>query len=206
MLLFSHFIMSNSFMTPWTLCSPPDSVHGISQARILEWIAIPFSRVSPDPCIKPVSPALQGNSLLLSHQGNSKADFVAIQSLSHSDSLWPYGLQHAKASLSFTMSWSLLKLMATELEIPPNYLVLCCPLLLPSIFPSIRVFSSESALRIKWPKYWNFNLSILPPNEHSGLISFRIDWLDLLAVQWTLKSLLQHHSSKASISFCSFFL
>ena len=82
---------------------------------------------------------------------------------------------------------------------PSNYLILCHPLLLPSIFPSIRVFSSESALHIRWPKYWSFNFNISPSNEHSGLISFRMDWLDLLAVQGTLKSLLQHHSSKASI-------
>ena len=89
--------------------------------------------------------------------------------------------------------------MSTELVIPSNHLTLCCPLLLPSIFPSIKVFSDESALCIKWPKYWSFSFNISPCNEHPGLISFRIDWLDLLAVQGTLKSLLQHHSSKASI-------
>ena len=90
---------------------------------------------------------------------------------------------------------------------PSNHLLLCCPLLLPSsIFPSIRVFSNESVLHIRWPKYWNFNFSISPSNEHSGLISFRMDWLDLLAVQGTLKSLLQHHRLKASILRCSAFL
>ena len=90
--------------------------------------------------------------------------------------------------------------MSIELVIPSNHLILCHPLLLlPSIFPSIRVFSNESALRIRWPKYWSFNFNISPTNEHPGLISFRVDWLDLLAVQGTLKSLLQHHSSKASI-------
>ena len=89
---------------------------------------------------------------------------------------------------------------------PSNHLILCCPLLLlPSIFPSIRVFSSESALHIRWPKYWSFSFSITPSNEYSGLISFRIDWFDLLAVQGTLKSFLQHHSSKASILWCSAF-
>ena len=100
-------------------------------------------------------------------------------------------------SLSFTVSWSLLKLMFIESVMPSNHLILCHPLLLlPSIFPSIRVFSSESALHIRWPKYWSFSFSINPSNEYSGLISFRIDWFDLLAVQGTLNSLLQHHSSK----------
>ena len=105
-----------------------------------------------------------------------------------------------QASLYITNSRSLPKLMSIELVMPSNHLILCCPLLLqPSIFPSIRVFSDESALCIRWPKYWSFSLSISPSNEHSGLVSFRMDWLDLLAVQGTLKSLLQHHSSKASI-------
>ena len=105
-----------------------------------------------------------------------------------------------QASLSITNSWHLLKLMSIELVMPSNHLILCRSLLLPpSIFPSIRVFSNESVLRIRWPKYWSFGFSISPSNEYSGLISFRMDWLDLLAVQGTLKSLLQHHSSKASI-------
>ena len=109
-----------------------------------------------------------------------------------------------QASLSNTNSQSLLKLMSIELVMPFNHLILCHPLLLmPSIFPSIRVFSNESVLRIRWPKYWSFSFSIIPFNEHSGLISFRMDWLDLLAVQGTLRSLLQHHSSKASILRCS---
>ena len=103
-------------------------------------------------------------------------------------------------SLFITNSWSLLKLRSVESVMPSNYLILCRPLLLlPSIFPSIRVFSDESALRIRWPKYWSFSFNISPSKEHRGLISFRMDWLDLLAVQGTLKSLLQHHSSKASI-------
>ena len=105
-----------------------------------------------------------------------------------------------QASLSFTISQSLLKFMSNESVMPSNYIILCHPLLLlPSIFPSIRVFSHESALCIKWPKYWSFSFNISPSNEHPGLISFRMDWLDLLAVQGALKSLLQHHSSKASI-------
>ena len=111
-----------------------------------------------------------------------------------------------QASLSITDSWSLLKLMSIELVMPSNHLILCRPLLLlPSIFPSIRVFSNESVLHIRWPKYWSFSFSISPSNEYSWLISFRMDWLDLLAVQGTLKSLLQHHSLKASILQCPAF-
>ena len=108
--------------------------------------------------------------------------------------------------MSITNSQSLLKFMSIESVMPSNQLILCCSLLLlPSIFPSIRVFSNESVLRIRWPKYWSFSFNISPSNEYSGLISFRMDWLDLLAVQGTLKSLLQHHSSKASILQCSAF-
>ena len=107
---------------------------------------------------------------------------------------------------SSTVSWSLLKLMSNESVMPSNHLILCCPLLLlPSNFPSIRVFSSESALHIRWPKCWSFSFSNSSSNEDSSLISFLIDWFDLLAVQGTLKSLLQHHSSKASILWCSAF-
>ena len=106
----------------------------------------------------------------------------------------------SQASLSILNSWSLLKLMSVELAMPSNHLILCCPLPVPpSVFPSIRVFSSESVLPMRWPKYWSFSFSISPSNQYSGLISFRMDWLDLLAVHGTLKSLLQHHSSEASI-------
>ena len=107
----------------------------------------------------------------------------------------PWTATH-QASLSITNSWSLLKLMSIELVIPSTHLILCHPLLLPSIFPSIRIYSNESVLRIRWPKYQSFIFSISPSNEYSGLISFRIDWFDLLEVQGTLKSLLQHYSSK----------
>ena len=111
-----------------------------------------------------------------------------------------------QAFLSFTISQGLLKLMSIESVMLSNYLILCHPLfLLPSIFPSIRVFSNKSVFRIRWPKYWSFSFSISPSNEHPGLISFRMDWLDLLAVQGTLKSLVQHHSSKASILWRSAF-
>ena len=122
-----------------------------------------------------------------------------------SDSATPWTIAR-QASLSFTISQSLLKFMSIESVIPSNHLILCHPLLLlPSIFSSIRVFSNEPALIIRWPKYWSFSFSISATNEYSELISFRIDWFDLLAVQGTLKSLLQHPSSKASISQCSTF-
>ena len=122
-----------------------------------------------------------------------------------SDSVTPWTAV-CQASLSITNSWSLLKLMSIELVMTSNYLILCCPLLLPpSIFPSIRVSSNESILCIRWPKHWSFSFNISPSSEYSGLISLRMDWLDLLAVQGTLKSLLQHHSSKASILQCSAF-
>ena len=122
-----------------------------------------------------------------------------------SDSVTPWTVA-CQASLSLTNSQSLPKLLSIELVMPSNHLILCRPLLLlPSVFPSIRVFSNESALRIKWPKYWSFSFSISPSNEHPGLISFKMDWLDLLSVQGTLKSLFQHHSSIASILQCSAF-
>ena len=124
----------------------------------------------------------------------------SVQLLSHvrlSATPWTAAGQ---ASLFITNSQILLKLMSIESVIPTNYLILCHPLLLlPSVFPSTRAFSNESVLRMRWPKYWSFSFSITPSNEHPGLISFRMDWLDVLAVQGTLKSLLQHHSSKASI-------
>ena len=122
---------------------------------------------------------------------------LSLVQFSYSATPWTVARQ---TSLSITNSWSLLKLISIESVMPSNHLILCHPLLLlPSIFPSIRVFPKESVLRIRWPKYWSFNVSIHPSNEYSGLISFRIDWSDLLAVQRTLESFLQHHSSKASI-------
>ena len=133
----------------------------------------------------------------------SSHHFSLVQSLS---CVWlfatPWTAAH-QVSLPITNSRSLLKLMSIELVMPCNHLIFYCPLLLPpSIFPSIRVFSSESVLRTRWPKYWSLSFSISPSNEYSGLISFRMDWLDLLAVQGTLKSLLQNHSSKPSILRC----
>ena len=142
---------------------------------------------------------------LCSH-GKYTVQFSSVQSLSRLRLLvTPWTAAH-QASLSITNSRSLPKLMSIELEMPSNHLILCHPLLLlPSIFSSIRVFLNESALRIRWPKYWSFRLSISPSNEHPGLVLFRMDWLYLLAVQRTHKSLLQHHSSKASILRCSAF-
>ena len=158
------------------------------------------------------APHLQ--TFLKNKQTNSKPfeDSVQLSSVTQScptlcnpmDRSTP-GLQHA--SLSITNSQSLSKPMSTESVMPSNHLVLCHPLLLPpSIFPSIRVFSNESTLRIRWPKYWHFSFNISPTNEHPGLVFFRMDWLDLLAVQGTLRSLLQHHSSKALILRLSAFL
>ena len=133
-------------------------------------------------------------------------EFSSVQSLSRVQLfVTPWTAAH-QASLSITYSWSLLKLMSIESVRPSNHLILCHPLLLPSTFPSVRVVSSKLALRIRWPNYWSFSFSTSPSDEYSGLISFRIDWLDLLDLQGTLKSLLQHHSSKASILWCSAFL
>ena len=135
-----------------------------------------------------------------------KCLFSLVQSLSHIQLfVTPWAALH-QASVPITNFQNLFKLMSIELLMPSSQGILCHPLLLlPSIFPSIRVFSNESALCIRWPKYWSFSSNISPSNEHPGLISFRMDWLDLLAVQGTLKSLLQHHGSKASILWCSAF-
>jgi len=144
--------------------------------------------------------------IITSKVNNTSIQFSSVQSLS---SVWLFPTPWTtacQASLSITNCQSLPKPMSIESVMPSNHLILCRPLLLlPSIPPSIRVFSSESTLRMRWPKYWSFSFSTSPSNEYSGLISFRMDWLDLLAVQGTLKSLLQHHSSKASILLCSAF-
>ena len=135
-----------------------------------------------------------------------QAHFI-VQLLSHVQLFATPWIAVCQAPLSSTISWSLLKLMSKESVMLPNHLILCCPLLLlPSILPSIRVFSNESALHIKWPKYWSFSFDISPSNEYSGFISFRIDWLDFLAVQGTLRSLIHHHSLKATVLQHSTFL
>ena len=145
--------------------------------------------------------ANQNTSYLLVH-------FRSGQSLSHVQFFVTPWTAACQASLSIINSWSLLKLMSIESVISSNHRILCHPLLLlPSNFPSIRVFSNESAIRNRWPKNWSFSFNISPSNEHPGPISFRMDWLDLLAIQWTLKSFLQYHSSKASIiQYSAFFI
>ena len=135
------------------------------------------------------------------------SQFSSVQSLSHVRLFATPWTAARQASLSIINFLSLLKLMSIESVMPSNYLILSHPLLLPpSIFPSIRVFSSESTLHIRWLKYWNFSFNISPSNEYSGLISFQMDWIDLLAVKGTVRSLCQHHSSKASIFWCSVLL
>ena len=141
------------------------------------------------------------------YKGFAPTQFISVQSFSRVWLFVTLWITARQASLSITNSWSLLKLMFIESVMPSSHLILCHPLLLlPPIPPSIRIFSNESTLCMRWPKYWSFSFSISPSNEHPGLISFRMDWFDLLAVQGTLKSLLQHHSSKASIFRHSAFL
>ena len=151
------------------------------------------------PLAMAISPSFPVHYPLVFHQFSSVAQSCPIL-------CEPMDCKAHQASLSITNSQSLFKLTSIKLVMPSNHLILCRPLLfLPSIFPSIRVFSNESALRIRWPKYWSLSFSISPTNEHPGLISFRMEWLDLLAVQGTLNSFLEQHSSKASILLCSAF-
>ena len=138
-----------------------------------------------------------------SKSNNKISSVLLLSSVQHFVTPW---IAACQASLSITNSWSLLKVTSIESGIPSKHLIICHPLLfLPSTFPTIRIFSNESVLRIRWPKYWRFSFSISPSNEYSRLISFRVDWFDFLTVQGTLKSLLQHHSSKASTLQCSAF-
>ena len=140
----------------------------------------------------------------MTHSINDNDQPTVVQSLSCVRLFVTPWIAACQASLTFTISWRLLKLISIAMVVPSNHFIIYCTLLfVPSVFPSIRVFSSESVLHIRWLNYWSFSFGISPSNEHSGLISFRVDWFDLLAVQGTLKSLLQHHSSKASILQCS---
>ena len=177
---------------------------GFSRQEYWSGLPCPPPGDLPDPGIEPtflMSPAL---AVGFSTTSETSVQFSSVaQSCPTLATPWSIACQ---ASLSITNSRSPTKLMSIESVIPSNHLILCCHLLLlPSTFPSIRVFSSESALDIRWPKYWSFSFNIIPSNEHPGLISFRMDGLDLLAIQGTLKSLLQHHSSKASVLQCSAF-
>ena len=193
-----------------TLCDTMDCiVYRILQARILEWVTIPFSRGSSHPRNWAQVSRTAGRfftSWATKETQEYWKEFSSVQSLSRVRLFAIPWTATRQASLSITICRNFPKLTSIESVMPSNHLILCLPLLLlPSIFPSIWVFSNESALHIRWLKYWSFSFNISPSNEHPGLISFRMDWLDLLAVQGILKSLLQHHSSKASILWGSVF-
>ena len=183
-MLFLRFIINimNEVKATWKGSPLWENIHSICEITLQAPTAICYNTI------------LTEISLWMIHSVNS------VQSLSH---IWLFATPWTaarQASLSITSSQSLLKLMSIESVMPSNHVVLCCPLfLLPSIFPSIKVFSNKSAFLIKWPKCWSFSFSINPSNEYAGLVSFKMDWFDLLAVQGTLKSVLQHHSSKASV-------
>ena len=193
--------MFHSIATPWTVVHHALLSLGFSRQEY--WSALPYP--SPgnlsDPGIEPTSPALAAGFF------NTFSSVQFSGSVMFNSFMTPWTAAH-QASLSFTIFWSLLKLMSIELVMSSNQLILYCPfILLPSNFLSIRLFSNEFALCFKWAKYWGYSFSISPSNEYFELICFRIDWLDLLAIQGTLKSLLQHHSSKAStIQHSAFFM
>ena len=175
------------------------------QNYVLDFIYFPFTKITYI-LIFPLLFGAVSQSYLKYYLLGYSPQLSSVQSLSCLQLFVTPWTAACQVSLSITNSHSLPKLMSIESVMWSNHLILCHPLLLlSSIFPSIRVFSNESALHIRWPKYWSFSFNISPSNEHSGLISFRMDWLHLLAVQGTLKSLLQHHSSKASILWCSAF-
>ena len=203
------------FVTPWTVAHQAPLSMGFPRQEYRSGLPCPPPGDLLNPgieSISPVAPALAGGILYhwatwkpteedeSERKWNSSVQFSSVQSLSHVRLFATPWIAARQASLSITSSRSSLKLTSIELVMPSSHLILCRPLfLLPSIPPRIRVFSNESNLHMTWPKYWSFSFSIIPSNEHPGLISFRMDWLDLLAVKGTLKSLLQHHSSRASI-------
>ena len=200
--MFSHFRCIRHFAILWTVaCDAPLSM-GILQARMLKWVAISSSRESSQTrdwiCISYVS--CIGRQVLYTSTTWEAPLLSSVRSLSCVPLFAVPWAAECQASLPFTNSQSLLKCMSIESVMPSIHLILCRPLLfLPSIFPSIRAFSNESVLHIRWPKYWSFSFSITPSNEYSELISFRIDCFDLIAIQGTVKSLLQHHSTKSSV-------
>ena len=209
-MLLIHFSRIWLFAIPGTLAHQAPLSMEFSWPEYQSGLPCPPLGDLPDPGIEPMSPAspeLQVDSLPLSHQASlcTYVQFSSVQPLSRVRLFATPWITARQASLSITNSRSSPKLMSIESVMPSNHLILCHPLLLPSIFPSIRVFSNGSVLCIRWPKYWSFSFKISPSNEHPGLIFFRMNWLDLLAEQGTLKSLLQHHSSKASILWCSAF-
>ena len=190
--------------TPWTIAHQAPLSMGFSRQE--DWSGLPFPSPGdlPNPGIKPGLLHCRQMIYWLSCEGSPALtygiDISSVDSLSCVRLFSTPGIAAHQASLSITNSWSSLGLTSIESVMPSSHLILCRPLLpLPSIPPSIRVFSNDSTLHMRWPKYWSFSFSISPSKEHPGLISFRMDWLDLLAVQGILKSLLQHHSSKASI-------
>ena len=196
----NSLVVVQSLSHVW-LCNPMGCAHQASLSFIICWS---FLKLVSIESVMPSNHVILYRPLLL-----LPSVFPSISSVQSLSCVWlsvtPWTTA-CQASLSITISQSPPKPMSIESMMPSNHLILCCPLLLrPSVFPSLRVFSSESALCIRWPEYWSFGFSISPSNECSGLISFRIDWLDLLAVQGTLKSFLQHHSSKASVLWCSAF-
>ena len=208
------------------------AIHGILQGRILEWVAVPFSKGSAQPRDWTQVSHCRQTRYQLSQQGNPRipkwvaypffsgssrprnwtsvswiaGGFISVQLLIHVRFFATPWIAACQASLSITNSWSSLKLTSIKSVMPSSHFILCHPLFLLLPIPaSIRVFSKESTLHMKWPKYWSFSFSIIPSKEYPGLISFRMDWLDLLAVQGILRSLLKHHSSKASIRWRSAF-
>ena len=188
------------FGTPWTVAYQALPSIGFSRQEYWSGLSFPSPGDLPNPEIKPRFPALQADSLPSEPPGkppDNKIQFSSAQLLNRVRLFATPRIAARQASLSITNSRTSLKLTSIESVMPSNHLILCRPLLLlPPIPPSIRVFSNESTLRMRWPKSWSFSFSIIPSKEIPGLISFRMDWLDLLVVQGTLKSLLQHHSSK----------
>ena len=197
MCVISHFSRIWLFATLWTVAHQASLSIGFSRQDYWSGLLCSPPGNLPNPGIEPsslTSPAWQTALLLL-----VPPQFSSVQSLSHVWLFVTLWITAHQASLAITISRSSLKLISIESVMPSSHLILCRPLLLPPIPPSIRVFSNESTLHMRWPKYWSFSFSISPSKEIPGLISFRMDWLDLLAVQGTLKSLLQHHISKTSI-------
>ena len=191
------FILSGTFCAPWTWLAISFPMLENFSGNLFKYFSGSFSSFAPSG-----TPKMQMFVQLMLSKRSLQFSSVTQSCSTLCNPIWTIARQ---ASLSITNCQSPQKFMSIESVMPFNHLILCHPLLLPSIFPSIRVFSNESSPHISWPKYWSFSFNISPSNEHPGMVSFRMDWLDLLAVQGARKSLLQHHSSKASILLCSAF-